>query len=635
MKWRRSRGSSRSKVSSSARKQRWIYAALLAGCFGTGMLVSLSPPAKRVNNIAYDWTLSNRGRAEWTPQSAVVEIDDDTLRKKGGMRAIRSILAEVVDQVNAAEPAAVADDILLADPTNDDAGNAALALALRGTRKLILPCDLITGNGAMRWEDPLPEFKGPQVKVGHVSRQQDLEDGVNRYVPLEEIAQNDRRWALALETFGAVRDALITEDVPDKLDVGKVVIPARESAHYQLWIRYLRSGVPVVSALEIDRHRDLLRGRAVFVGITAPGASRDRPVTPLGEISGVELHAQIYETIAHGDFLIPVRNDVEWLLCAVFTALAGLIFAYRSGWQAYTLAGLVMGVSAWTPVEFFDHDRIFPFFEPVFITWLSIAAAATFQYFFVRRELRKSESERSRYQQALHWAAHEMRTPLTAIQGSSEIMTRYKLPEAKQHELSAMINSESKRLARLIQTFLDVERMADGQMEMKREPFAAAEVVETCMQRAEPIAEPKNIRIFLDNAIEGTLVGDRELMEYALYNLLTNAIKYSPAETEIHVFSEFHARELRLSVRDQGIGMDAKELKQIFKKFYRTKRAEASGEKGTGIGLSIVEQIVSNHGGRMEVTSEPAKGSCFTMILTASRVPDATASHAETSDRRG
>ncbi len=96
-------------------------------------------------------------------------------------------------------------------------------------------------------------------------------------------------------------------------------------------------------------------------------------------------------------------------------------------------------------------------------------------------------------------------------------------------------------------------------------------------------------------------------MEYALYNLLTNAVKYSPAGTEVHVFAELSRGQLRLAVRDQGIGMDAKELKNIFKKFYRTKRAEASGEVGTGIGLSIVEQIVAHHGGRIEVTSEPGR----------------------------
>jgi signal transduction histidine kinase len=264
---------------------------------------------------------------------------------------------------------------------------------------------------------------------------------------------------------------------------------------------------------------------------------------------------------------------------------------------------------------------------------LTTAGAASFQHFFVRRQLRRSESEKSRYQQAIHWVAHEMRTPLTAIQGSSEIMTRYPLPEAKRNELSVMINSESKRMARMIQTFLDVERLGEGEMEMKREPFAAAQVVEACLKRVAPIAERKRIRLSLDTAVDGTLVGDCELMEYAFYNLLTNAVKYSASETEVHVTAGLRGGELRLAVRDQGIGMDEKELKNIFKKFYRTKRAEASGEAGTGIGLSIVEQIVTHHGGHMEVTSEPQKGSCFTMVLRAQ--VSAPSSNAETVDRRG
>jgi len=74
---------------------------------------------------------------------------------------------------------------------------------------------------------------------------------------------------------------------------------------------------------------------------------------------------------------------------------------------------------------------------------------------------------------------------------------------------------------------------------------------------------------------------------------------------------------LRISITDQGIGMDEKELKNIFRKFYRTKRAEQTGEAGTGIGLSIVEQIVAHHAGKIEVNSSPGKGSCFTMVLPA------------------
>jgi len=208
-----------------------------------------------------------------------------------------------------------------------------------------------------------------------------------------------------------------------------------------------------------------------------------------------------------------------------------------------------------------------------------------------------------------------MRTPLTAIQGSSELMGRYNLSEEKRKQMAQMINSESKRLARMIQTFLDVERLSDGQMELKKEPFAARQMIQACLDRAAPIAERKNMRVEVGELADPTVVGDRELMEYAVYNLLTNAVKYSPAETKVEVRAVQTEGELRLSVKDQGMGMDEKELRNIFTKFYRTKKAEASGEAGTGIGLSIVHQIVTFHGGKMEVTSEPGRGSCFTMIL--------------------
>jgi signal transduction histidine kinase len=591
------------------------------------MVAALSPAAQRLNNLPYDRMLSAQPGSFAAADSVVVAIDDDTLREQGGMPSIRSILAGVLNKVNAAQPAAVADDILLADATKDTEDNDALEAALRATRNLILPCDL-DNNG--KWEDPLPRFVRPDVVLGHVHR--DQSDDLNRFALLRVVASGVERRALALETFSAAHGQPIIYS-PGDVQIGDVTIPARDPDR-KMWVTYVSASVPTVSALKIDENADKLRGKAVFVGVTAAGAARDRPVTPLGEIPGVALHAYIYDTIARGRFLTPVRNDVEFLVCALFAAAAGFIFKMRSGAQAYALAIALLALSVWTPFQFFRYDRIFPFFEAVSVAWISVAFAATFQHFFVRRQLRKSESERTRYQQTLQWAAHEMRTPLTAIQGSSEIMTRYKLPDAKRHELSEMINSESKRLARMIQTFLDIERLADGQMEMKREPFAAAGVVETCMQRAGIIAERKKIRMFLDTPVEGTLKGDRELMEYALYNLLTNAVKYSPAETEIHVESHFHAGELRLSVRDQGIGMDAKEIKNIFKKFYRTKRAEASGETGTGIGLSIVEQIVTQHGGRMEVVSEPGKGSCFTMIVAAA-VTSALSQNAETSDRRG
>ena len=161
------------------------------------------------------------------------------------------------------------------------------------------------------------------------------------------------------------------------------------------------------------------------------------------------------------------------------------------------------------------------------------------------------------------------------------------------------------------------ERLTDGQMNLKREKFRVRELIRTCMGRVGPIAERKSMQLHEEQVAEADVIGDRELMEYALYNLLTNAVKYSPAARQVSVTAALDRGFLRLSVRDQGIGMDSKELKNIFRKFYRTKKAEASGEVGTGIGLSIVEQIVVHHGGSMEVESTPGRGSTFTMVIPA------------------
>jgi two-component system sensor histidine kinase SenX3 len=208
-----------------------------------------------------------------------------------------------------------------------------------------------------------------------------------------------------------------------------------------------------------------------------------------------------------------------------------------------------------------------------------------------------------------------MRSPLTAIQGSSELMGRYNLNEEKRRQIADMINSESRRLARMIQTFLDIERLTEGEMELRNDRFDLGALIGTCVERARPLAERKQIELRTQEPEPLNIAGDRELMEYALYNLLTNAIKYSPAETTVAVEAHRDGSHVHISVRDQGIGMDAHELRNIGRKFYRTRKAEASGEAGTGIGLSLVHQIVTHHGGRMEVASTPGRGSCFTMVL--------------------
>ena len=466
------------------------YAGVLAICFALGIVAGFNPLALRVDQYAYDRMLA--GSAEtWTPQSVVVAIDEQTLEAGHGMRGIRTILAHTLDQLAAAQPRAVALDVTLhdeVDPTED----ARLEAALRATKNLVLPCQL----AGAKWEDPEPRFLGLSA-LGHVHTEGDRLDGVSRQIILERVAGGQRRWALSLEALRMALGAGNPEESPQDLTVGNTVIPTPQQSGRPLLIRYLQPGtIPTISALAIDRHRDQIRGKMVFLGVTALSAANDRLINPYGvNFAGVEMHAQAFETMAHGQFLVPADNSTWLLVCGAFAVAAGLIFWLLAGWRTPLLIVPVQRrLLANVRFSFLPTGIVLPYVAPVAVAWLSSIGAATHRHFMMRGQLRQSESDKSRYQQAIHWAAHEMRTPLTAIQGSSELMTRYSLPDQKRNELSTMINSESKRLARIISTFLDVERLAEGQMELKQEPLPVAELVETCMRRAAPLAEQKTHR---------------------------------------------------------------------------------------------------------------------------------------------
>lgn len=590
------------------------YVAVLTGCFACAVVASWAKiVSERIDDYASDVLFKVLPPPAWTPRSIVLGVDEETYLHMGGTRRDRAILAKGLSLIAPAHPKAVAVDVTLADE-GDPAQDAELAAAMRATKNLVLSCEVIPSG----WEDPLPLLRKTAAALGHIHADQNV-DGVSRQIPLQKAAGGIRRWALSLEAFRLSHGGEEILESPDDLQVDGVRIPAPvANGNRPLRIRW-SAPIPAISIAQLASEPALIsqfRNKTVFVGVTALTAQRDRMYSPFGTpVPGVEIHAHAFETMAQNQFLTPASDGMVLGVCLLLAAAAGLTFGFLSGWPAYGIAGLLLIVAHAIPMIAFRSGVLFPYTAAISGSWFPIVGAATYKYFRVRGQWRRSESDKARYQQAIHFVTHEMRTPLTAIQGSSELMGRYNLNEDKRKQIAQMINSESKRLARMIQTFLDVERLSDGQMELKQNRFAAKDVVSICIDRARPLAERKQIRLYCGVMGDESMLGDRELMEYAIYNLLTNAIKYSPADTEVHVDLLREGDHLRLSVKDQGIGMDAKELRNIFKKFYRTKKAEASGEAGTGIGLSIVEQIIIRHGGRLEVASTPGKGSTFTIVV--------------------
>jgi signal transduction histidine kinase len=593
------------------------YAGIVAAGLAIGIVAGWTSLATQIDDSAYDWMFRLFPPPVTKPHCMILAIDDATYSAMGSQSEYRTMLATGLELLAAGHPRVVGIDMVLADQA-DRTKDERLERAMHATKNLVLVAHLV----GQQWENPLPKFAQSAAAVGHDKADELSRDGVTRQIPLEARTATERHWALALEAFRLARGERILES-PEDIQIGSEVIPAARTneADRPLRILYSPEPTPAISIKELNDSPALaarFAGQTVFVGVTSDTATYDRVATPWGKgrIPGVEVHAQLFETLQRGKFLADASALSVASFCLLTGILAGLIFVLLNGWPAYLTAGALLLAAHVTPFLLFRQGIVFPYFAPMASAWLTVAAAASYQHFVVRRALRASETERKRYQQAIHFVTHEMRTPLTAIQGSSELMGRYNLSEEKRKQMTEMINQESKRLARMIQTFLDVERLSDGQMELKHEQFTAQELVEACVARVRPLGERKNIRVSTGE-LQGILEGDRELMEYAVYNLMTNAVKYSGPGTEVTVTGRTEGDRVRISVDDQGIGMDAKELRQIFQKFYRTKRAEASGEKGTGIGLSIVEQIVQHHGGKMEVTSQPGQGSCFTAILPA------------------
>ncbi|MBI5086111.1 MAG: CHASE2 domain-containing protein [Acidobacteria bacterium] len=604
------------------------YSALAAMAGIVAVAASYTALATQFDNNIYDFIFRLRPTLRGDSGAALVVFDERAFKEHGGVSGMRRALTLALERMADQPPLVTAVDLTLTDVSREEE-DAALEAAFAKTRNLALGCEMLPdGSG---WQDPIGRFTRHAAALGHVHAMAGAYayDEINRSVALERVAgslngqqaSRVRRWALSLEAFRLSRGAREIESSPVDLMVAGTMIDSRWDDGRPMRVRYRDAAqLPRISIADIIEGRNLhqLKDKVVFVGVTAQSAVRDRLFTPLSRgqsMPGVEIHLQAFETMAARDFLDDAPLLWPVLLALAAAAGSALIFTFARDWVAYGCAVLLLAAVHLAPYRLFSAGLVLPPFGPVAAVWLSVLGCASFRFFFVRRKLDESEAATARYKQAFHFVAHEMRTPLTAIQGSSELMTRYNLPEPKRQELGQMINAESKRLAKMITTFLDVEKLEAGQMELRRSAFAVQDLVDACAMRAMPLAERKQIRVTSETPDGLTLTADRELMEYALYNLMTNAIKYSAPETDVVIDGSAAGDWVSVSVKDHGMGMEAAEVKNLFRKFYRTRRAEQSGETGTGIGLSIVAQIVALHGGRVDVESAPGEGSTFTLLL--------------------
>jgi signal transduction histidine kinase len=213
-------------------------------------------------------------------------------------------------------------------------------------------------------------------------------------------------------------------------------------------------------------------------------------------------------------------------------------------------------------------------------------------------------------------ASHEMRTPMTSIKGSIELLLggyAGELP-AESTELLGICLTAVDRLIRLINDLLDISKIESGKMELHLARLNVTDCVQKSMRSLRSLAEVNKVTIRAEHAERlPEVMADRDRLEQVVTNLLSNALKYSPAEKEVCVRVAAVDNVVRVEVCDEGPGIPPDQLSRVFDRFQQL----AGAKKGTGLGLTIARALVEQHRGRMWVESELGRGSRFYFEIPA------------------
>lgn len=213
--------------------------------------------------------------------------------------------------------------------------------------------------------------------------------------------------------------------------------------------------------------------------------------------------------------------------------------------------------------------------------------------------------------------SHEFRTPLTSMRHLTDLLvSRSITSEERKMQYYELLAHETERLHRMVESLLSFGRIEVGAYAWHLEPADTTQFVQELVEefRRAPEARDRVVSCEMEERLP-SIQADREALSRAIWNLLENAAKYSPAGSPIRVAARRQGNSVLLTVEDEGVGIPVGERERIFQKFVRGTEAKQAGVRGVGIGLALVKRIVEAHGGSVRLESEPGHGSTFTLVL--------------------
>ncbi len=415
-----------------------------------------------------------------------------------------------------------------------------------------------------------------------------------------------------------IKDIRPVEDIPRLLDSISRVSPGFGQSGY--WLHRKKDGM--VIDVEITSHTLSFDGKAAKLVLANDVTERLRAETAL-----LTQFSQI-STIFDSLNAIVYVADMEDYRLLYMNKYAASIFG--SDWQD-KFCYEVLQEGRTKPCDFCTNDRLVQDGEPLPPCIWELQNARSGRWYqctdkairwvngqLVRMEIAVDITEHKDMErlkdEMVSAVSHEMRTPLTAILGFTEFMLEHKLPRQEQETYLGTMQREAMRLNDLIGNFLDLQRLSARNHSFAFMPLEIGAVLKEAVDLFQSTSQKH--RLITDCPADLPKVrGDSRQLYHAITNLISNAIKYSPNGGTVTIAARLKGGMVVVSVSDEGIGIPAEELERIFEKFYRVDNTDRRTIGGTGLGLSLVREIVHTHQGKVWVESEPGKGSSFFIAL--------------------
>lgn len=247
-----------------------------------------------------------------------------------------------------------------------------------------------------------------------------------------------------------------------------------------------------------------------------------------------------------------------------------------------------------------------------------------------RTEIARTEAVRNDF---VANVSHELKTPVGAISLLAEALESAPEDQATVKRFASRMMTESARLAALVQDIIELSRLQVKDVAQVATTVDINAVIAEAVDRTRMPAQSKNITLVVGAPLPAAVYGDHPQLVTALRNLIDNAVRYSPDNTQVGIGLSVGGGVVSVSISDQGDGLSPAEQDRIFERFYRVDAARSRHTGGTGLGLSIVKHIVGNHGGEVTLWSAPKMGSTFTVRLPQLSNPTSDAGTHRTADR--